>query len=78
VGCGITFTFGGLRIDTEARVLDADQRRSRASMPAGELVAAIFYFNYPAVGAHQRGGLRPAGGCDGGRRPQDQCGGWRC
>ena len=32
VSCGITFTFGGLRIDTEARVLDADLQPIPASM----------------------------------------------
>ena len=47
VGCGITFTFGGLRIDTEARVLDADQQPIPGLYAAGELVGGIFYFNYP-------------------------------
>ena len=47
VGCGITFTFGGLRIDTEARVLDADQNPIQGLYAAGELVGGLFYFNYP-------------------------------
>ena len=47
VGCGITFTFGGLRIDTEARVLDADQQAIPGLYACGELVGGIFYFNYP-------------------------------
>ena len=47
VGCGITFTFGGLRIDTEARVLDADQAPIPGLYACGELVGGIFYFNYP-------------------------------
>ncbi|MBR0651408.1 FAD-binding dehydrogenase [Roseomonas terrae] len=47
VGCGITFTFGGLRIDAEARVLDADQAPIPGLYAAGELVGGIFYFNYP-------------------------------
>ncbi len=47
VGCGITFTFGGLRIDTEARVLDADQQPIPGLYACGELVGGIFYFNYP-------------------------------
>ncbi|MFC7540537.1 FAD-binding protein [Siccirubricoccus deserti] len=47
VGCGITFTFGGLRIDTEARVLDADQQPITGLYAAGELVGGVFYFNYP-------------------------------
>ncbi|MGH3360548.1 MAG: FAD-dependent tricarballylate dehydrogenase TcuA [Nocardioidaceae bacterium] len=47
VTCGITFTFGGLRIDTSARVLDADLRPIAGLHAAGELVGGIFYFNYP-------------------------------
>jgi tricarballylate dehydrogenase len=47
VGCGITFTFGGLRIDTEARVIDGDGAPIPGLYAAGELVGGIFYFNYP-------------------------------
>jgi tricarballylate dehydrogenase len=47
VTCGITFTFGGLRIDTDARVLDTDGAPIPGLYAAGELVGGIFYFNYP-------------------------------
>jgi tricarballylate dehydrogenase len=47
VTCGITFTFGGLRIDTEARVLDTDLAPIPGLYAAGELVGGLFYFNYP-------------------------------
>ena len=47
VTCGITFTFGGLRIDTEGRVLDTDGEAIPGLFAAGELVGGIFYFNYP-------------------------------
>jgi tricarballylate dehydrogenase len=47
VTCGITFTFGGLKIDTEARVLDIAERPLRGLHAAGELVGGLFYFNYP-------------------------------
>jgi tricarballylate dehydrogenase len=47
VTCGITFTFGGLRIDTEARVLDTDGQPIGGLFAAGELVGGLFYFNYP-------------------------------
>ncbi|MGW3606485.1 FAD-dependent tricarballylate dehydrogenase TcuA [Micromonospora sp. NPDC005161] len=47
VTCGITFTFGGLRIDTSARVLDTDLKPIPGLFAAGELVGGIFYFNYP-------------------------------
>ena len=48
VTCGITFTFGGLRIDSQ-RARDRHRRRSRspACIAAGELVGGLFYFNYP-------------------------------
>ena len=45
--CGVTFTFGGLRIDTEAAVLDAAEERIPGLYAAGELVGGLFYFNYP-------------------------------
>ena len=47
VTCGITFTFGGLRIDTTGRVLDRDLEPLKGLYAAGELVGGIFYFNYP-------------------------------
>ncbi|MPZ93581.1 MAG: FAD-dependent oxidoreductase [Propionibacteriales bacterium] len=47
VTCGITFTFGGLRIDPSARVLDTDLQPIPGLYAAGELVGGIFYFNYP-------------------------------
>jgi len=47
VTCGITFTFGGLRVNTDAQVIDTDMRPIRGLYAAGELVGGIFYFNYP-------------------------------
>jgi tricarballylate dehydrogenase len=47
VTCGITFTFGGLRIDGDARVINTDGLPIRGLHAAGELVGGIFYFNYP-------------------------------
>ncbi len=49
VGCGITFTFGGLKIDTTGRVLDIDDAPLPGLYAAGELVGGIFYFNYPGA-----------------------------
>ena len=46
VTCGITFTFGGLRIDRTAAVLDTGGRRIPGLFAAGELVGGIFYGNY--------------------------------
>jgi tricarballylate dehydrogenase len=47
VGCGITFTFGGLKIDPSARVLDIEDTPIPGLFAAGELVGGLFYFNYP-------------------------------
>ncbi|HLK23752.1 MAG TPA: FAD-dependent tricarballylate dehydrogenase TcuA [Caulobacteraceae bacterium] len=47
VTCGVTFTFGGLRIDRSARVLSADTGAIPGLYAAGELVGGLFYFNYP-------------------------------
>ena len=49
VGCGITFTFGGLKIDTTGRVLDIEDAPLPGLYAAGELVGGIFYFNYPGA-----------------------------
>jgi len=46
VTCGITFTFGGLRIDREARVLDRRGRPIAGLYAAGELVGGLFWGNY--------------------------------
>lgn len=49
VGCGITFTFGGLRIAPEtAQVLNNDLEPISGLYAAGELVGGIFYYNYPS------------------------------
>ena len=47
VTCGVTFTFGGLKIDTDGRVLDTDGHVIPGLYAAGELVGGLFYFNYP-------------------------------
>jgi len=47
VTCGITFTFGGVRIDTDANVIDTDGHGIPGLYAAGEMVGGLFYFNYP-------------------------------
>ena len=47
VTCGLTFTFGGLKIDTSARVIDTEGAPIPGLFAAGELVGGMFYFNYP-------------------------------
>jgi tricarballylate dehydrogenase len=47
--CGITFTFGGLRIDKESgQVLDSNLLPIPGLYCAGEMVGGLFYFNYPS------------------------------
>ena len=47
VSCGITFTFGGVKIDTRGRVVTNSQEPIPGLYAAGEMVGGIFYHNYP-------------------------------
>ena len=48
ITCGITFTFGGLRIDPDSgQVMDTDMAPIPGLYAAGELVGGVFCFNYP-------------------------------
>jgi len=47
VTCGITFTFGGLKIDTRCRVQDTSDVPIPGLYAAGELTGGLFYNNYP-------------------------------
>ena len=47
VTCGITFTFGGIHVDKEARVISQEGEPIPGLFAAGELVGGLFYFNYP-------------------------------
>jgi len=44
---GISFTFGGLKINTQAEVIDTHEKPIAGLYAAGELVGGIFYNNYP-------------------------------
>jgi tricarballylate dehydrogenase len=44
---GVTFTFGGLRIDARGAVIDTTDRPIPGLYAAGELVGGLFYENYP-------------------------------
>jgi tricarballylate dehydrogenase len=48
VTCGVTFTFGGVKIDTQGRVINTDGRIIPNLFAAGEMVGGLFYFNYPS------------------------------
>lgn len=48
VTCGVTFTFGGLRISpTSASVMDTEGHPIPGLFAAGEIVGGLFFFNYP-------------------------------
>ncbi len=47
VTCGVTFTFGGLKIDLGAAVEDTAGHPIPGLFAAGELVGGLFYHNYP-------------------------------
>jgi len=49
VTCGITFSFGGVRINNEGQVVDTSQMPIPGLFAAGEMVGGIFYFNYPGA-----------------------------
>lgn len=47
VTCGITFTFGGVRINRHGQVRDMEDRPIPGLYAAGEMVGGLFYYNYP-------------------------------
>jgi tricarballylate dehydrogenase len=54
---GITFTFGGLAIDTEARVLDVMGQPIPGLYATGEITGGFFYYNYPGGAGLMRGAV---------------------
>src|ERR1700738_2647300 len=72
VTCGLPFTFGGVKIDTDARVIDTDGAVIPGLYAAGELVGGLFYFNYPGGSGLMAGSVfgRIAGGSAGRRAAQ--------
>ncbi len=64
VTCGVTFTFGGIRINTSGQVLDSGQQEMPGLFAAGEMVGGIFYHNYPGASGLTSGAVfgRLAGG----------------
>jgi tricarballylate dehydrogenase len=47
VTCGITFTFGGIRITPQAEVVNAEGSVMPGLFACGEIVGGLFYHNYP-------------------------------
>lgn len=49
VTCGITFTFGGIKITNGGQVVDTNGRPINGLYAAGEMVGGLFYHNYPGA-----------------------------
>ena len=47
VTAGITCTYGGIRIDTNAQVINADGPPIGGLYATGELVGGLYYVSYP-------------------------------
>ena len=47
VTCGITCTYGGVAIDTDARVIDEEGRPMPGLYAAGEMVGGLYFGRYP-------------------------------
>lgn len=54
---GITFTFGGLKCDAFARVIDTRGKVMEGLYAAGEPMGEIFYYNYPGASSVIRGAV---------------------
>ena len=47
ITCGITFTFGGLRVNADGEALDQAGDHVDGLFACGEMAGGLFYFNYP-------------------------------
>jgi tricarballylate dehydrogenase len=65
-GCtgGLTFTFGGLKINAKCQVLNRLDKPIKGLYASGELTGGFFYYNYPSGSGLTRGAVtgRIAGG----------------
>ena len=55
--CGITFTFGGVKIDSQARVMDTEDNPIPGLYATGEITGDFFYHNYPGGTGLVRGAV---------------------
>jgi tricarballylate dehydrogenase len=54
---GLTFTYGGVKIDRRARVIDTEDEPISGLYAAGELTGGFFYYNYPGASGLTRGAV---------------------
>ncbi len=57
VTAGLTFTYGGVKINRRAEVLDTEDNVIQGLYAAGELTGGFFYFNYPGASGLMRGAV---------------------
>ena len=57
VTCGITFTYGGVRVDPQCRVASEDGSLIPGLWAIGEMVGGFFYHNYPSGSGLTRGSV---------------------
>jgi tricarballylate dehydrogenase len=55
--CGITFTYGGIRVDHNSQVLTTEGEAIRGLYACGEIVGGLFYHNYPGGTGLTRGAV---------------------
>ena len=69
VACAVTFTYGGLKVNTRMQVLDTRDRPIKGLYAAGEMTGGFFYHGYPSGSGLMRGTVtgRIAGREAGGR-----------
>jgi tricarballylate dehydrogenase len=53
ITCGVTFSFGGVRIDTKTQVLDITDRPIKSLFASGDIVG-LFFHNYPSCTGQTR------------------------
>lgn len=49
ISCGITFTYGGIKVNRRAQVLDNGDNPIPGLYAAGEIIGGLFYNNYPGA-----------------------------
>jgi len=57
VTCGITFTFGGIKITEKAEVVDTEGNIIKGLFAAGEITGGSFYHNYPGGSGLMKGAV---------------------
>lgn len=57
VCCGITFTYGGLRINTDAQVMSTWEAPIPGLFACGEIIGGLFHGNYPGGSGMMQGAV---------------------